>query len=79
MAVMHRTTIMLPLEVHERATRYARAHNMSLGELIRDSLANELADTAANERDPLFADEAVYAGPAPRDLSVAHDRYLYDK
>ncbi|MBI4025436.1 MAG: hypothetical protein HY360_10685 [Verrucomicrobia bacterium] len=28
-------------------------------------------------RDPLFADTAVWHGPAPKDSSVNHDKYLY--
>ena len=31
----------------------------------------------ARRDDPLFADSAVWTGPAPRDLSANHDQYLY--
>jgi hypothetical protein len=30
-------------------------------------------------RDPLWADVPVYDGPVPADLSVNHDKYLYDE
>jgi hypothetical protein len=76
-AAMKRTTIMLPEALRRRAAIRASQRGISLGELIRDSLDAALPG-ASYEHDPLFED-AVFDGPAPRDLSAKHDRYLYDK
>lgn len=75
---MKRTTVMLPADLRRRAFVRARERGVSLGELIRESLDSALP-TAAPVRadDPLFTDAAVFAGKAPKDLSAAHDRYLY--
>ncbi len=75
---MKRTTVMLPADLRRRA--FARAHKrgVSLGELIRESLdAAVPVSSPARAADPLFTDSAVFAGKAPKDLSAAHDRYLY--
>ncbi len=75
---MKRTTIMLPGELRARALRHAKRRGISLGELVRDALAARLEGSEPpDERDPLFADTAVYRGPAPSNLSADHDRYLY--
>ena len=75
---MKRTTVMLPAELRRRAFIRARERGVSLGELIRESLDSALPTAApARADDPLFADSAVFAGKAPKDLSAAHDRYLY--
>ena len=76
---MKRTTVMLPPNLQTKAIRYARAHHMSLGALVRDSLAARVAVANGDARDPLFADDAVYDGPTPLDLARSHDRYLYDE
>ena len=75
---MQRTTIMLPTSLKLRAMQRAGQMGISLGEFIRRSLSTMTRRShAPGRRDPLFADEAVYRGPAPRDLSAHHDRYLY--
>ena len=66
---------MLPAALKTRAERRARARGKSLGGLIRDALTATVEESA--DQDPLFSDGAVYHGRAPRDLAVAHDRYLY--
>ncbi|MBI3272316.1 MAG: hypothetical protein HYZ53_25215 [Planctomycetes bacterium] len=78
---MHRTTIMLPGDLRTRALRQAKQRGVSLGELIRSALAARLATdrTPGDGDDPLYADQAVYRGPVPRDLSAKHDRYLYEE
>lgn len=69
---------MLPRELKERATREARARGVSLGELIRESLAGWLrGDAAATADDPLITDRAVFDGPIPADTSERHDELLY--
>jgi hypothetical protein len=77
-SAMKRTTIMLPDDLRRRALSRARQRGVSLGELIRDSLDAALP-SAPHEAgpDPLF-DDVVFDGPAPRDSSANHDKYLYD-
>ena len=74
-----RTTIMIPRDLKLRARRYAKRTGISMGRLIRDSLASRLTESENKRarRDPLFADEAVFTGPVPSDISDDHDRYLY--
>lgn len=76
---MHRTTVMLPIDLKRRAQILARRMGISLGELIREALEATLrGDTGEVRDDPLFGDDAVYTGRAPSDLTDRHDRYLYD-
>lgn len=76
---MHRTTLMLPVELKIRAQRQAREEGVSLGEFIRQAIESRLDASVAARRaaDPLFADAAVYSGDAPSDSAAEHDRYLY--
>lgn len=77
-ASMKRTTVMLPADLRRRAFVRARERGVSLGELIRESLDSALPSAApVRAEDSLFTDAAVFSGKAPKDLSVAHDRYLY--
>jgi len=75
---MKRTTIMLPPDLKTRAERQARALHISMGELIRRALEEELA-TDAGETDPFFSDRAVYEDEGPDDLAARHDDALYGK
>ena len=75
---MHRTTIMLPADLKAKAARHAREMGISLGELIRDSLANWLNRSGRPDLDdPMLSDSAVFEGPAPHDVAANHDGYLY--
>ena len=75
---MHRTTIMLPLNLKRRARGLAQRMGVSLSELIRESLEATLrGDRGDRGEDPLYHDDEVYDGPAPADLSSDHDLYLY--
>ena len=75
---MVRTTLMLPSDLRRRALRRAKERRISLGELIRESLDAALpSELASRADDALFEDAAVFRGSAARDLSAAHDRYLY--
>jgi hypothetical protein len=77
---MKRTTVMLPSELHEKATRYAAKRKVSLGHLIRTSLRESLDHPAPDgRRDPLWDDETVVTRRAPRDLARNHDRYLEEE
>ncbi|MFW5920840.1 MAG: CopG family transcriptional regulator [Polyangiales bacterium] len=72
---MIRTTILLPDDLKALAERRARERGTSLGGLIREAL--EAALSGPDDDDPLFADDEVFDGDAPRDLASAHDHYLY--
>ncbi len=76
---MKRTTIMLPDDLKMQAHNRARVMGISLGEFVRESLETVLSQREDEKptEDSLFADNAVYEGKAPRDLSKNHDRYLY--
>jgi len=75
---MQRTTIMLPRNLKMRASRHAGRLGISVGELIRQSLAAMIyRPTDRASEDPLFADQAIFSGRAPRDLARHHDQYLY--
>ena len=71
---MHRTKIMLPTKLKERALREARSRGISLDELIQEALVRLLCGTAD---DTLFADHALYHGPVPADSVTCHDILLY--
>ena len=75
---MKRTTVMLPLDLKIKAEKEAYKLGLSLGELIRISLANHLTQSReGSDRDPFFADNEVFRGYAPADLAENHDLYLY--
>jgi hypothetical protein len=69
---------MLPVDLKQRASSLASRLGISLGELIRQSLEAALRGNSGEVReDPFFQDRAVYAGPAPANLSADHDDFLY--
>jgi hypothetical protein len=79
---MHRTQLLLPRDLHRRATEAARARRTSLGNLVREALAEYLARTGGVEPSREAVDEillaAPYDDPAPDPrLSVDADHYLY--
>lgn len=74
---MKRTTIMLPRDLKARAERQARQEGLSLGELIRRSLARSLSRPSSVAEDPVFYDDATYAGEVPEGYVADHDDYLY--
>ena len=74
---MNRTTIMLPETLKGKATYLARQQGISLGELIRELLESRFRNTQSKKRDCFYADESVFSGDAPADLSTNHDDYLY--
>ena len=75
---MQRTTVMLPAALKDKALRFARKKRVSLGELIRDSLASVLSRSPGDNKDPLFDDKVFFRGNIPGDLSKNHDKYLYE-
>lgn len=68
---------MLPSGLKVKAERQASTEGVSLGGLVREALVHYLAQPTTVEEDPLFADDAVFSGPAPEDYSQRHDAYLY--
>lgn len=77
---MHKTTIMLPLELKLLAEQEAHRLGISLGEVIRISLKNLIASARGQKsRDALFDLNIVYQGPCEKQLSLHHDDYLYGK
>lgn len=72
---MHRTTILLPEDLHRAAEDEARRMGLSLGELIRQSLRPVL--DARTEAKPAFFSRTPWSGNGPSDFSAQHDKYLY--
>jgi len=80
---MERTTVMLPAELKDKTMRMARQLGISFGEMVRTTLEQAVSRGAGGRRrdrskDPLLSDCAVFQGEGPTDLSVNHDKYLYD-
>ncbi len=74
---MHRTTILLPRDLHRAAEIEARSMGVSLSELIRRKLGS--SSTNNPEHIPAFYSREPWVGSGPSDLSINHDRYLYDE
>ena len=76
---MERTTVMLPPDLKAEVQKQAENLGMSLGQYIRDAIANSLQYQQQRQpmEDPLFSDTAVFSGKTPKDMAVDHDRYLY--
>lgn len=72
---MHRTTILLPPELHRQAEKEARGAGISLGELIR----RRIASPKEAEAKPGFFTRKPWVGSGPDDMATDHDRYLYGK
>ncbi len=66
----------IPPDLAGDVARAAQAQGVSVEEFVKISLQAAVART--KERDPFFADDAVFTGPTPPDLSARHDDYLYD-
>jgi hypothetical protein len=73
---MRRTTIILPPKLKRDAARLARERGLSLGELIRDSLAQRLVAEGPPNRDALFADHFTFRDDGPADVASNLDKYL---
>ena len=75
---MKRTTVMIPEDLKNRASRRASSTGISLGGFIRESLERALrADTTVMNDDPFLTDNAIYEGNTEVDLAQNHDKYLY--
>ena len=76
----NRTTVVLPPRLKDRATARARAQKISFSEFVRRAVEHALVkpNVRNKKKDPFWSDIAVYDGPVPPDVSVNHDKYLYD-
>ena len=76
---MKRTTIMLSEDLKILAAKHCKQRGISLGSLLREALKRQLEEAENNgqSQDSLFADQAVYQGEVPMDISSNHDAYLY--
>jgi hypothetical protein len=79
---MHRTQLLLPRDLHRRATEVARARRTSLGNLVREALSEYLARAGGVEPSAEAVEEILVADPfddpkPDRRLSVDVDHYLY--
>ena len=72
---MHRTTILLPRELHRSAEIEARLSGISLSELIRRRLVPSRQQQPP--RLPAFFSRKPWVDSGPSDMAADHDRYLY--
>jgi len=78
---MQRTTVVFPPRLKKRAMALARRRQISFSELVREAVEFSLPPEKKRRkgRDPYWDNIPVYDGPVPPDLSVNHDKYLYDE
>ena len=79
---MNRTTIMLPHALKVQVMRQARKKGISMGQFIRDAIAAAITrqdELESQGADPLLTDDEVFSGSVPEDLSIHHDKFLYEK
>jgi hypothetical protein len=80
-----RTTVVLPARLKQLATRRARQRKISFAEFTRLAIMKAVREPLPKQnqqrrgKDPIFWDVPVYDGPGPSDVSVNHDKYLYDE
>jgi hypothetical protein len=79
---MHRTQLLLPPHLHQRAAEVAEARGISLGHLVREALREYLARTADVQPSAAAVDEVLLAEPfvdpdPDPALSVDVDHHLY--
>ena len=72
---MHRTTILLPRDLHRAAEIEARTSGISLSELIRRRLAPSREGQPGSM--PTFFSRKPWVDSGPSDMAVNHDHYLY--
>jgi hypothetical protein len=80
--VMERTTVVFPAGLKKRAMARARARKISFSEFVRQAVkhaADEAVRKTSRGKDPFWSDVATYDGPVPPDISINHDKYLYDE
>ena len=70
---MHRTTILLPHELHRAAEREAQSLGISLSELIR----RRIAPQSPSGSKPSFFRREPWNDSGATDYATDHDRHLY--
>jgi hypothetical protein len=73
---MHRTTILLPQDLHRDAEKEASRLGISVSELIRRQLATLRSCTS--EDHPAFFRRKPWVDDGAIDVAAEHDRYLYE-
>ena len=82
---MEQVTLKIPDNYTDKLKFFALSQNQTIEEVIMDIICKTLeteengmkSDHGRRVVDPLFADDEVFAGEAPEDLSLKHDDYLY--
>jgi len=72
---MQRTTILLPEDLHRKASKEARMQGISLSELIRKQLSDCVKTEPAAK--PAFFSRQPWTGNGADDFAARHDDYLY--
>lgn len=77
---MERTTVMLPGDLKEKAMFKAHEMGISFGELIRKSIKSFIDEIDIEVKiDPFLDDDEIYTGEVESDISLNHDKYLYEE
>lgn len=74
---MHRTTVLLPPQLHTQVIRYAQKYRRSLGEVVRSALKNMLNEEEAAVDSPFFTDTHFARAGNNNTLAQDHDEELY--
>lgn len=77
-----RTTVVFPPGLKQLAMERARERKISFAEFVREAVENAIRTPRTKSKrtkDPLWDDVPVYDGPVPEDISINHDKYLYDE
>jgi hypothetical protein len=77
---MDRTTVVFPVGLKKRAMALARQRKISFAEFVRQAVEHSVPAPRKRPKgkDPYWGKVPVYDG-LPADLSVNHDKYLYDE
>jgi hypothetical protein len=80
--MVHRTTIVLPSRLKERAVARAREQHISFGEFVRQAVEKQLAVRTNGKSknkagDPYLDNLVVFDDDGPSDLSARVDDFLY--
>ncbi len=73
---MHRTTILLPRDLHRDAEKKAASLGISLSELIRRQLTAGVGG-GPKAKTPRFFLREPWRDAGASDVAANHDRYLY--
>jgi hypothetical protein len=80
--MLHRTTVVLPARLKEKAVARAREQNISFGEFVRQAVEQQLSLRGKGESrnktsDPYLDKLVVFEDDGPADLSIRVDDFLY--